>query len=432
MSTRKRNGKCQRRTRSKRGGVLATNMNHPSIDSEPTPARPASPWWSSDTTELHVVAASGNLSEVINIVESRNKREDWHKVVNEVNDDGETPLTEAVWNGNARVVRYLLSVGSDMEHKVEGVSPLHTAVSNGYYDIAILLVNQGADVNSTDVNGMTPLSMAAYHGDLRMMSIIFLSDNVDVNHQDTIHGNTALHAPAMFGYVTTVAFLIEKGADVNYQNNAGLTPYNLALCSDDMDDDEPNPVARMIEEMQVNRVSRDIALRELSNLRSCPLNNAYELGGIYTRHRRRERDMTPSMIAGGKTVNTRKKSNGTKSTKSKKSIKNTKGKKGKKGTKSTKSKKSGKYIITKHTREQARLLGVQVKLSENKEKKIDVFKNGEKIASVGATGYGDFPTFKRTRGKKFADERRRRYKMRHERYRHNVGTPSYYADKLLW
>ena len=120
---------------------------------------------------------------------------------------------------------------------------------------------------------------------------------------------------------------------------------------------------------------------------------------------------------GGKTAKTRKKSNSKKSTKS---------------TKSTKSKKSGKYIITKHTREQARLLGVQVKLSENKEKKIDVFKNGEKIASVGATGYGDFPTFKRTRGKKFADERRRRYKMRHERYRHNVGTPSYYADKLLW
>jgi len=35
-------------------------------------------------------------------------------------------------------------------------------------------------------------------------------------------------------------------------------------------------------------------------------------------------------------------------------------------------------------------------------------------------------------GKEYADERRRLYKMRHEKDRNKVGSPGFYADKLLW
>ena len=40
------------------------------------------------------------------------------------------------------------------------------------------------------------------------------------------------------------------------------------------------------------------------------------------------------------------------------------------------------YIITDYTKKKAKELGVDVKKSTNPKKKIDVFKNGEKIASV--------------------------------------------------
>jgi len=90
------------------------------------------------------------------------------------------------------------------------------------------------------------------------------------------------------------------------------------------------------------------------------------------------------------------------------------------------------YTITKYTRDQAAKLGVTVKLSTNSRKKIDVFKNGVKISSCGAVGYGDYPNYIKTHGKKYADERRRLYKIRHENNRHVRGTPGYYADKLLW
>lgn len=91
------------------------------------------------------------------------------------------------------------------------------------------------------------------------------------------------------------------------------------------------------------------------------------------------------------------------------------------------------YKITDYTLRKAKDLGVTVKPSKVQGKKIDVFnKKGEKLASVGAIGYGDYPTFIREKGKAYADERRKLYKERHEKDRHERGTPGWYADKLLW
>jgi hypothetical protein len=90
------------------------------------------------------------------------------------------------------------------------------------------------------------------------------------------------------------------------------------------------------------------------------------------------------------------------------------------------------YDITKYTYKQANKIGVTVKPSTNKTKKIDVFKKGKKIASVGANGMNDFPTFMKKKGMAFAKTRRRLYKQRHERDRHVKWSRGWLADKLLW
>lgn len=89
------------------------------------------------------------------------------------------------------------------------------------------------------------------------------------------------------------------------------------------------------------------------------------------------------------------------------------------------------YQITQYSRDQAKKLGVDIKPSENKKKKIDVYKNGRKIASIGGAGYGDYPTYLKE-DKQLAELKRKSYKARHEKDRHIKGTPGYYADKLLW
>lgn len=90
------------------------------------------------------------------------------------------------------------------------------------------------------------------------------------------------------------------------------------------------------------------------------------------------------------------------------------------------------YQISQRTKDMAKKLGVTVKPSTNKNKKIDVFKDDKKIASIGAIQYKDFHLFLKEDGKEVAEERKRLYKIRHQKDRNKVGTPSFYADRLLW
>mgnify|MGYP003660880053 FL=1 len=90
------------------------------------------------------------------------------------------------------------------------------------------------------------------------------------------------------------------------------------------------------------------------------------------------------------------------------------------------------YTITSYSRKQAKKIGVTIKKSKVKGKKIAVFKKGKKVADVGALGYKDFPTYTKTKGKVYANKRRKLYKIRHEKTRKKKGSRSYYADKILW
>jgi hypothetical protein len=90
------------------------------------------------------------------------------------------------------------------------------------------------------------------------------------------------------------------------------------------------------------------------------------------------------------------------------------------------------YNITNYTKQKAAELGLVVTPSKNKNKKIDVYKNNVKIASVGALGYADYPTYIKTDGLEYANERRKLYKIRHDKDRHKKLTNGWLADKLLW
>lgn len=90
-----------------------------------------------------------------------------------------------------------------------------------------------------------------------------------------------------------------------------------------------------------------------------------------------------------------------------------------------------RYNISPYTKQKAKEIGVTVSPSTRKGKKIDVFKNGKKVASVGAKGYNDFTTYSR-KNKFKANERRRLYHIRHKKDSAKKGTPGYYAAKLLW
>ena len=90
------------------------------------------------------------------------------------------------------------------------------------------------------------------------------------------------------------------------------------------------------------------------------------------------------------------------------------------------------YKILPYSYRQANKLGVKIRPSHNKTKKIDVLKGDKVVASVGANGMNDYPTYMKTRGKTYANKRRKLYKMRHKKDRTKRGTAGYYADQILW
>ena len=87
------------------------------------------------------------------------------------------------------------------------------------------------------------------------------------------------------------------------------------------------------------------------------------------------------------------------------------------------------YEIKPYSFRQAAKLGVEIKPSKNKNKKIDVYKNDTKIASIGDKNYSDYPTYIQDKGKTYANERRKLYKSRHIK---DKGIAGRLANAILW
>lgn len=95
-------------------------------------------------------------------------------------------------------------------------------------------------------------------------------------------------------------------------------------------------------------------------------------------------------------------------------------------------------ILPIHRKLAARL-NVRVKLAKNPEKKLDVFDidTGEKIASIGATGYWDYQLYKMEEKKGnfppgHADKKRSAYRARHKGEEKIKDSPGYFAWYILW
>ena len=73
------------------------------------------------------------------------------------------------------------------------------------------------------------------------------------------------------------------------------------------------------------------------------------------------------------------------------------------------------YRITDYTKQKAKEYNVIIKPSKNKLKKLDVFKDDKQIASIGAKGYKDYPTFINENGLAYANQRKKLYKQRHRK-----------------
>ncbi len=97
----------------------------------------------------------------------------------------------------------------------------------GEVDTVRILLNRGADVNTKDNYGFTPLIFAAKYGHTTTVKLL-LTRGADVNVKSKLLGYTALMNAAAFGDIEMVKALLERGADVNARNNEGVTALTFA------------------------------------------------------------------------------------------------------------------------------------------------------------------------------------------------------------
>ncbi|XP_077172575.1 ankyrin repeat and SAM domain-containing protein 4B [Paroedura picta] len=100
----------------------------------------------------------------------------------------------------------------------------HQAAADG--NLELLKEATQKDLNTSDVDGMTPTLLAAYHGYVEAMEIICRRGG-DPDKCD-IWGNTPLHHAASNGHAHCVSFLINFGANIFALDNNMRSPLDAA------------------------------------------------------------------------------------------------------------------------------------------------------------------------------------------------------------
>ncbi|XP_025836907.1 protein phosphatase 1 regulatory subunit 12A isoform X2 [Agrilus planipennis] len=104
------------------------------------------------------------------------------------------------------------------------------ACAAGDKDEVLRLLEKGADINTTNVDGLTALHQACIDDNLDMVEFL-VENGADVNRGDN-EGWTPLHATASCGFLSIAKYLLENGANVAAVNNDGELPIDIAECED--------------------------------------------------------------------------------------------------------------------------------------------------------------------------------------------------------
>ncbi len=133
-------------------------------------------------------------------------------------------------SGHKDKVRDLLYVGADPNTTDDyGVTPLMFAVQSGNYDLVEFLIERGANVNAYPHNGNTALHAAVQAANDSIAELL-LGHQADVNAKN-IRGLIPLHFAAWQGLPYLTDLLIFYGADVNSRDYKGNTPLMLSVYS---------------------------------------------------------------------------------------------------------------------------------------------------------------------------------------------------------
>lgn len=151
------------------------------------------------------------------------------------------PLRAACAHNRPAIVRLLLELGADVNStSLEGTTALHWVCHTGNLPVAHILLDHGADVEARNQQASTPLHYLCTNTgvqeqvkeDRRGLATLLIGKGADVNARDR-NSVTPLHL-ASSNFTATdagdlVRLLLETGADVNAKDNTGRFPLHWAM-----------------------------------------------------------------------------------------------------------------------------------------------------------------------------------------------------------
>ncbi|MEA3372880.1 MAG: ankyrin repeat domain-containing protein [Campylobacterota bacterium] len=166
------------------------------------------------------------------------------------------PLIHAIMHERSSIVQILLIYGANptlYDHHRQ--TPLHAALKMKAAETIHLLMRYGADALFEDENGMTPLQLAKKIGEKSLMRIITHTQALQENHISPFHaaaagdlhaivlqqfssdklfeynkkGQTLLHLAIPSGNIKLVAYLLNKGLDIDAVDQQGDTALTIVV-----------------------------------------------------------------------------------------------------------------------------------------------------------------------------------------------------------
>ena len=158
--------------------------------------------------------------------------------VNHRDSQGKTALFWAAQRGNLDALVELLQAGADPNlHDNAGLTPLHGAASAPHEVTACVkvLLDAGADAKFKNKRGFTPLHFTCHHQDNHEVVRLMIKAGADVESRDA-YGQSPLGIAARQDHAKCTKVLLDNGANVEAADNLGYTPllatvYRSALSS---------------------------------------------------------------------------------------------------------------------------------------------------------------------------------------------------------
>ncbi|WP_288301573.1 ankyrin repeat domain-containing protein [uncultured Brachyspira sp.] len=153
---------------------------------------------------------------------------------NNSNDKSPVDLTllEKSAENSAKITEMLIGKADKniINDSLEGKTPLIIAVGNSYIDTAKILIENGANINAVDFEGWSALSYAVNNGDIEIAKLL-LENKSKIKDELLI----AIKSPIVESSINIMKLLIDNKANINYTDENGFNPLNIAIESGDME-----------------------------------------------------------------------------------------------------------------------------------------------------------------------------------------------------